>query len=174
MKKTLTLALLSILALTSCSNEDKAKATVKTYLSKTMHDFKSYEPVEFGKLDSALSIFELTPYYTERYQAVMKILARNKALDEEYERLAISRNSYDPELVKNVAIRGSLVDSGKKIVADLEIKKKGFKQTFAGYALPHTYRGKNAHGAVVINTDTFYLDKDLKSVERVNNIKWKN
>lgn len=63
MKKLLTLLLITISGfafITGCqkSNENKAKELIKKHLSTTMNDFKSYEPVEFSKLDSAMTEFD--------------------------------------------------------------------------------------------------------------------
>ena len=49
------------LILFSCSNKNKAKKAIKEDLKLIMHDFKSYEPVQFGKLEVAMSRWEDSP-----------------------------------------------------------------------------------------------------------------
>lgn len=62
MKKTaiLVVTIVVVTILNACKNtpEDKAKALIKDYLSKNMNDFKSYEAVEFGSLDSLNTEFD--------------------------------------------------------------------------------------------------------------------
>ena len=57
MKKLFLSLLIISSTLLSCtkSNDEKAKDLIKSDLSKKMDDFKSYEPVEFSKLDSNYS-----------------------------------------------------------------------------------------------------------------------
>jgi hypothetical protein len=62
MKKLLTLLAILTIISTSCSKEDKAKKLIKAELSKNMNDFKSYEPVEFSKIDSAFTSYEGAEY----------------------------------------------------------------------------------------------------------------
>ena len=57
-KSILTIAALSFLIISCSSPEKKAKKLIEGHLSKNMNDFKSYEPVEFSKLDSSFSTYE--------------------------------------------------------------------------------------------------------------------
>lgn len=58
MKKQKLVIMLFSLIVIGCSKEDKAKSLIKEELAKTMNDFKSYEPVEYGKLDSNITSYE--------------------------------------------------------------------------------------------------------------------
>ena len=69
MKKILSLAII-ILFLNSCtnSNEGKAKILIKEYLTTTMNDYSSYEPMEFSRLDSVYSRYYKDSTYIELRQ----------------------------------------------------------------------------------------------------------
>lgn len=52
MKKIMFLAVMAMFLLACSSNQKKAEQSVQTYLEENLNDPKSYESIEFGKLDS--------------------------------------------------------------------------------------------------------------------------
>lgn len=55
--KKLTVVLFIALVACSQSKEEKAKSLIKENMKTSMNDFKSYEAVEFGKLDSTYTSY---------------------------------------------------------------------------------------------------------------------
>ncbi|MES1221633.1 MAG: hypothetical protein ABUT20_39400 [Bacteroidota bacterium] len=96
MKKIL---LFFILLLFACSqtNEQKSAIAIKKFLQNVLNDPSSYEPVDFGKLDS---LFLRDPSNNQKF--------------------------------------------------------------FSGYSVVHSYRAKNAFGALVLSVDTFWIEKNYK------------
>ena len=99
MKKKRLLFIIAIcFLLTACSKEDKAKKAIKNHLAKTMHDFDSYEPVEYGTLDSTVSTVELSPDYQQKATVVALMLDSaekvNKRRETVYETNQLSALKY--------------------------------------------------------------------------------
>jgi hypothetical protein len=147
-----------LIVLFSCSQspEERAKKGIKEYMSKTMHDFKSYEPVEFGKLDSSFTNF----YQTEEYNRLDSL---NKFYQSSYEYFLLSaKNTPNLELKKFQHKAATEYRDSSKVISDLIAQKdKEFKGVFNGYTIEHKFRGKNAMGASIINSDLFVLDKNF-------------
>jgi hypothetical protein len=147
------------LASCSKSKEDIAKSLIKENLKTTLNDFNSYEPVEFGKLDTSFSKLDL-------FNEEMELKKLNDKVDE------IALNKYDLDrTIKDIqADKESLIliqkanDSISKLI---ENKKKNFKPQLAGFKMKHTLRAKNALGATILQTYTFYFSEDLTKVYNV-------
>lgn len=62
--------LASVVLLLGClkSPEDKAKGLIKEYINKYANDPESYEPIEFGDLDTLASIGIVSPEFIELYE----------------------------------------------------------------------------------------------------------
>ena len=125
--------ILLLLFCIGCKNkDDKVKELIKQELSKTMNDFKSYEPVEFGKLDSTFTAYDRATFSlvdTIAAESIEKQLKIEKEFNEEQDR-----------------------------------KEKAFKKEFTGYAMTHTFRGKNSFGAMVLSKYRFFFNKELTKV----------
>lgn len=165
MKKLILLLLPLAVACKSKTPEEKMKDSIKAYLSKSMHDFKSYEPVDFKKTDSVYTSY-LT---TERGQALLDSLKLyNKTWEEILERAKEYRYSSPTtalSILKGGRICEAKIDSVTKI---MDSEKASFIKKFDGYKMLHTFRGKNMNGATIIKTERFYFDTTFavtKSVE---------
>lgn len=62
MKKVFIILLIVQISYGCSTKEDKAKKIIKKDLSTTMNDFTSYEPIEFGKLDSMITKYDETEF----------------------------------------------------------------------------------------------------------------
>lgn len=181
MKKSILTLLIAFTVLVSCSNEDKAKKAIKKHLSETMHDFKSYEPVKYGSLDSTYS-----KYYNENsyktlsktldifLDSVTRIHEKTRDLMSENEISALryydwyQGSKYDvqekSDIKKFRMISRKLLDSIDVIMVSLKKDSTEFKPKFNGFKISHSFRGKNSSGATVINSNDFYMNKQLDSV----------
>jgi len=120
-----------ILLLAACSKEDKAKKLIKESLSKTMNDYKSYEPVEYGRLDSNFTFYKGWDYSNINgldYQEINKRFAQDS------------------------------------------IAKSKFVPQFNGFVMTHSFRGKNALGALILNTYRFEFNKAIDSITSAVNV----
>jgi hypothetical protein len=167
-----TIALLSMLLCSGCSKESKAKSAIKNYLFKVMYDYNSYQPVEYGKLDSTFSNYNSTTefknYDSLREQMEDTIISMSKT---------DSMMAVDPSSLSSVEIDNAvkkiradtviiarLIDSVKKTNTIIDKKRKEYKPSFSGYSIFHSYRGKNANGAYVLAREVFFLNKSLDTV----------
>ena len=125
------LLIIICIGLIGCSKENKAKSLIKESLSKSMNDYKSYEPVEYSKLDSSFSYYPGWDY-----------------------------SGYDTMSISSITHR----------IAIDSIQASRFIPKFNGYIMNHTFRGKNALGALVLNSYRFNFNKSVDSITRVTNI----
>jgi hypothetical protein len=163
--KVLLICILGI-AFIGCStltNEGEAKKLIKNHLFETLHDFKSYESIKFGKLDSAFSRANQQPEYI-RGKAVFDSL--NTAADEY---LSTAKIYAGLSFVTNKAARAakeatkvvSLMDSLAKVQTALLYS---FKPQFIGWKMEHSFRANNLSGNMSIHHEIFYFDKKLAVV----------
>lgn len=135
----------------SCqSKEDKAKELVKDDLYKTLHDFNSYEPVEWT---------ELTPTYdaskeseerkdTLLYYGMRRILLENFTSGDGILKEEKYTGEYKEKLKRYKAIEDS-------IHALMPID---------GYTINHTYRANTLGGNKRISTVRYDFDSELTKV----------
>jgi hypothetical protein len=135
----------AVFALMACSQktpQQKAEAAVKQYLQKNMDDPSSYEPVEFGKLDSAYSTLEDDSAY----------IAMNAEIAGIY-----------PETIADINKKTALQNNLTKYISS-------YKNKWTGYTITHKARAKNKLGALVMENLKFTLDKNfnVKKTEEIN------
>lgn len=146
------LSLVLIICLLSCntSNEDKTKALVKEYLSKNLNDPKSYEEVSWGKIDSSFITFE------ERYRIELHTLEK------------LSTDAISELRNGDISIGNENKKSYDSLNLVIENLKKQYKPTFNSLMIRHDYRAKNAFGAVVLQSKTFYISDDFSKIISMN------
>lgn len=164
MKKLLLLLLPLAVACKTKTKDEMMKDSIKAYLSKSMHDFKSYEPVDYKKTDSVYTSY-LT---TERGSALLDSLKLYNKLWEEIIDEAKEYTYTSPttglRLLKQGRVYQAKIDSVNKI---MDSEKAAFVKKFDGYKMLHTFRGKNMNGATIIKTERFYFDTTYKVTEAV-------
>jgi hypothetical protein len=138
-----------------------------------MNDFNSYEPVEFGKLDSNFFFWNQTDKY----------LADSAAFEIENSYETIRTQSKD-----QVDLEIQNADKGDVEVVRIIQKARAQNQRrfdsllsllrndtlipakFIGYKMFHSLRGKNSFGAKVLEQKMFYFDSSLKILKTLD---WK-
>lgn len=165
MKKLIVILLPIAVACHTKTLDEKLQDGIRVHLSKTMHDFKSYEPVEFEKPDSAYTNFA----ESERGKALFDSTDRYNKKQEDYLERARRYTYTSPgvalSIINEGKIYGAKADSLLKLI---DKEKDSFKKKFSGYKMQHTFRGKNMNGATIIKTERFYFDSAYnvtKSVE---------
>ena len=160
----LTFLLLLAISIISCtlSPEEKAKKTIKDYMFKTLNDFESYEPVEYGNIDSLFSDYTMDETYingTKTYKrsleikdSLNKIFDRNKIYDisptKEELNLFLTINWFTNITYPNV------IDS----------LKRNYQSHFIGMGLIHKFRAKTNSGDIRLCSWQFILSPNFEEV----------
>lgn len=159
------LFLLPFLFTLSCKQEsmtDKAKKEIKLHLSKTMHDFKSYEPVEFSTLDTLYSS------YTEsnNYKIDMLSFDEYTTLSRHYTEYVklYTKYYYSDSVKKYNGLAKETLAKADSVNQKMIKERKGFNPQFIGYTLLHSFRGKNMNGAMILKREKFQFDSTMKFV----------
>jgi hypothetical protein len=156
--------LFAVCALLGCkakTREDILKEKIKAHLSKTMHDFKSYEPVQYGSIDSLFSTYDKT----ERYAELKSMFFEYKSLTDESLKEAntylYANRTTGKYYSDKATILAHKLDSLSKLI---KIEWNEFKPQFIGYNILHSFRGKNMNGATILTTEYFILDSALNVI----------
>jgi hypothetical protein len=155
----LTLALL----LVSCSNpESKAKKAIKEELKLTLHNYKSYEPVQFGKLEVASSKFDDIPevkLYLDRSEAFLSKAQENSNTADIYDN-EYSRTQY----WRYMNLSRALLDSARSILNKVDSIKLHFVSKTIGWQMTHTFRANSLGGNLGIHNYLFTMNPELSKV----------
>jgi hypothetical protein len=155
--------LIPLIFLTACHSKTRtetAQDLVKHYLDSTLNDPKSYEPLEFSKLDSLYLRYHDSPEYAA-------LLTKKTDFDSK-------KDSMVNVLIKDIdhfseKKEDAFKKSADSIQAIIEKNETTYKGPFNGYAIIHNYRGKNALGGVVKTSMLFTFDKNLTKVTEASN-----
>jgi len=152
-----------LLLLVSCSSpESKAKKAIKEELRLTLHNFKSYEPVQFGKLEVASSKFDDVPEVKLYLDMSDAFLTKSK----EY---SIKADIYDSEYSRDEywkyeKVSMSLLDSAKVYLDKVESIKLHFVSKPIGWQMTHTFRANSLGGNLGIHNYIFTINQELTKV----------
>lgn len=138
---------IGIFLMHGCSSETKTQRAIKEYLSRNLDDFDSYEPIEFGSVDSV---------FNNRYEnmpdseSVLRDSIMAQKLVNDYTNNPDSLNKYT--LILNEATQ------------KLKEGTKDYKRTLIGLEQFHKFRAKNKLGGTAIHIGLFTLDTKLEKV----------
>ena len=172
--KKLLFALCLICAVTaSCSKslENEAKDLIKDDLYKSLHDYDSYKPVEFSKLDSTFTDISSIKGYDKTSEKLEKIKAQMKKLEHSIE--------FDADWSRKVGYTSDV--NRQKMLADFEEYKElsseadklrvklikaldEFTPKFIGYSMIHKYRAKNKAGNTALGVTKYTFDKEITKI----------
>lgn len=135
----------------SCqSKEDKAKELVKDDLYKTLHDFSSYEPVEWT---------ELKPTYNASKEPKER---RDTLLYYGMKRMMLESFSGGDGMLKEESYAGEYEQKRKRYKA-IEDSIQAL-MPIKGYTINHTYRANTLEGNKRISTMKYEFDADLTKI----------
>jgi hypothetical protein len=172
---------LMVMGWSSCvSHEDKAKKAIKTHLSKSMHDFDSYSPVEYGKIDSFYSQYDNQATYLDLKSRLktkkdsmllidkvgrdlMAEMRINRLRFESYGASQLYRDQ-SSDLQKMVASMNQLSVEVKVLTDSLTDFINNFHPSHVGWGMSHSFRGKNANGATVLTSKYYVLNMNRDTV----------
>jgi hypothetical protein len=161
--KASTFILTLVLLLVSCSSpESKAKKAIKESLRLTLNDFKSYEPVQFGKLEVASSKYTDVPELN-----LYKIKADSyiKSTKEEIDKAEIYNSDYTRyKSVSYAKVAEKFLDTAKIYIHKQDSIRLHFVSEPIGWQITHTFRAKNQLGGLAIHTYLFTLNQELTKV----------
>ena len=163
--------LLLTLAVISCSpsKEDLAKKKIEAHLFTKMNDAKSYEFVSidslqsYSKFDSLVKEIE----FLEKMVISMKEVVES---DKSFIKTISSINN-DSDLIEDTQ---NFMDSTNKHINEslskiehskVELKNESLKKEIIEYRTNINFRGKNALGALMLNSAYVRLDKDMKVID---------
>lgn len=164
--KNIILLLFLTLFISCTSKEDKAKETIDKYLYYTLHDYKSYEPVSWSKLDSLYSDYTMDDSYIDLEAIRYMYDTDGKECKER-----LNKVNYDLEYRNSKQFIEDLLMAivsefykEKVYLKKLDSIKVNFNPQFIGYKITHTYRAKNLNGAYKLSEETFFLDKSIEHI----------
>jgi hypothetical protein len=166
-----------IICFYSCSKEYKAKRLINKELNMTLNDRKSYEPVQFGGLDSLFSSYKNDINYINNEKLNVYL---NGMLEEATKRHKSKK--YDPDYTKaggewrtDVTFIVACVFYNSQMYKQIKDSiEANFKPQFVGYKMSHKFRAKNMYGASVLNEKEYFFDKTISSIitlPTIDNIK---
>lgn len=165
MKKPVLIVACLLFMIVSCkqSPEEKAKALIKEELRTTLHDYKSYEPVNYGILDSSFSSPADLVEYREAKAAMSDNLEKLKEFNSDLEIYGRSwvasgefANKKEQYKLLNIEF-----DKAKKTVDSI---LKGFVPRFSSWKMKHSYRAKSLVGNLGIHHYDYYFDSSLTKI----------
>jgi hypothetical protein len=149
--------------LCSClSLEDKAKKTIKENLKLTLDDYKSYEPVQYGKLEYAMSIWADAPEVTNLLKKETYYITKCQEYKAKYE--LYSFDVLGKDFSKYFELSGVYLDSADLIDEKIKTFETGFVPQRIGWQMTHTFRAKNKDGNFALNKYLFIFDKNMTRV----------
>ena len=134
-----------VLILFSCSKptkEELAHTAIKEYIKGKMNDPSSYQSVSFGKLDTVF-----TPFISHIKTDLPFVL-----------------DTFRTDSREGIALQNSRQSSRDSLTKLLETERKNFKPRMEFFTMEHSFRGKNALGALILNNIQFQFDTTMKVV----------
>ena len=128
--------------------EDIARSKVKEYILTNTRNPKTYEPIEWGTLDS---MFTTSNHKIDSLEKVVEIC--NITIDMYFK-------------MSHLTGVTNWMNSLKKTNAQLREAKQSFIPEYIGWRLRHKYRAANEFGVLDIYEQTFTLDIDMLEVEQ--------
>jgi hypothetical protein len=154
-----------VILLFSCSSpENKVKKAIKEELRLTLHDFKSYEPVQFGKIETASSSWEYSPEVAICYGKEEKFLSLCKEYGDKADFYDYDHSS--ETYLKYYKLYNDYMDSIRLSNDKIDSIKLHFVPEVIGWQMIHSFRAKNLAGNLGMHQYQFVFDKDITHVIR--------
>ena len=160
MKKILIITLIAFVI--GCKNEPTrqqlVEQSIKTYILENIDNPDKYEPISFDPIDTLYTSYYDDFTYRE-YESAKDNFERNKNFYEQYKGDKFMGTFYRKEMLESEKEYKSLEAAADSI-------KKNFMPEIDYIICRHTYRAENKFGAIVKETELFYLDPDNLIVKR--------
>ncbi|MFR2068898.1 MAG: hypothetical protein ACLS4S_01385 [Bacteroides nordii] len=160
----ITFLLLLAISIISCtlSPEEKAKKTIKDYMFKTLNDFESYNPVEYGNIDSLFSDYTMDQVYIEGTKIYKRSLEIKDSLNKIFDRNKI----YDISPTENELNLFLTINWFTNITYPnvIDSLKRNYQSHFIGMGLIHKFRAKTNSGGIRLCSWQFILSPNFEEV----------
>lgn len=169
-----TLLLLLAISITSCTlhPEEKAKKTIKDYMFKTLNDFESYEPVEYGNIDSLFSDYTMDETYISSTKMYKRYLEIKDSLNEIFDRNK-KNEIYPTKEEINLFITSNWFTSVTYYNV-IDSLKKNYHSHFIGMGLIHKFRAKDSSESTRLCSWQFILSPNFEEVLSTINLEKKS
>ena len=164
------IGIIFIILLMACqSPADKAHKLIKEELFKNLHDFSSYEPVEFGKLDSVYTTIaftdahELLKWGNVLADSAQKLIKAAQVFEK-------SRKEYpfcDSMYLITSRLADSLLTIARENIEHSDSISRNFKPQFCGFRMSHRFRAKNAQGNILLSENEYFFDKKITMILKI-------
>jgi hypothetical protein len=154
-----TLALFTVIACNQKAKEDEAKSAITKYLSTAMNDFSSYQPVEFGKMDTLHQQFDESELGKKMNSDMDSLKTQRNKLKDEADQVKYDEPARAIPLLQEAT---RLTKEEGKILDSYIDSAGSYRGPIKGYGMLHSFRGKNAMGAFVMNRWYFTMDTAFK------------
>lgn len=173
--------LILVVAFVSCSKEEKAKKLVIEHYRLSLHDFSSFEPVQWFSLDTLMS----TPYlsdslYRAKYDEAELLLIDYQETAEDLKSIVDEIEIYTGLSSFSYKIRNlreearALMKKANKEEEQIDILKalfdsieRNFIPEYIGHKLSLKYRAKTLGGNYKLSSNTFFFDKKITQITEV-------
>lgn len=167
-KHTLTILLLSLLA--SCqSKEDKAKATIKTYINEHTTLYKDYQPVSYGTLDSDMYVNQYPEERAKLQHLADSLQAEADAVKNHVQKPNEYSLEVDTAYERAMEKSDAILAYKNKLFQDLISKIEHTRPVFIGYKLQHTFKTIDNKNTGLTRSEIFHLNPTLDSVADIEN-----
>lgn len=155
-----------VVAFSGCkqSPQERAEYIVRKQLEVSLHDFDSYENVQFGTLDSTFSQVEDFKEYQTSFSLAKEL--NEKGIEKIEDAKRYSEFGLYQEQGRYAREGKQLLDSAMYHIKKCEELDSLFTPEFIGWQITHSFRANNASGNKIIVHRTFYFDKDLTRIVR--------
>lgn len=148
-----------LLLITSCSNQQKAERSVKSYLMEHLDDPKSYESVSFREFDQ----FKLNQLYAYIKDSIVLEGTKNRILELKHEIDSLSKINVDTTTA--AFEKDSETDESKMYQLNIDRLKVEYKN--AKFIILHKYRAKNKNGGLELKEYQFILDENFEVLDKI-------
>ncbi|GAD04515.1 hypothetical protein HQ45_06790 [Porphyromonas crevioricanis] len=153
-----------VVAFSGCKKtpQKQAELLVKKRLEVSLHDFSSYESVQFGTLDSTFSQVKDLEEFQTSLSLAEKL--KEKGFEKGEDAKLYSKFGLYQEQARYATEAMLLLDSAMFHIRRCEELDSLFTPEFIGWQITHSFRAKNASGNKIIAHRIFYFDKDLTRI----------
>lgn len=165
MKKALFLMIV-LGALIGCSSPEKsAQKLIVKHLKETLNDWKSYESVSFGVLDSAYTSVLENDHFIVAHHRCDSLL---KSAKEYTEKMISASNQWEIVSYKNrVESDLSMAKNYSNLAHHIDSM---FVPEFKGWEMIHAYRANNSLGAKIIVKEKYIFDPEITKIIKTEKV----
>ena len=163
--KRFSLFLMLALLLSSCSSlEDKAKRIISKDLKLTLDDYESYEPVTYGKLEYAMSVWADAPEVTHLLKKETYYVKKCQEYQKLYQLYDFDVTGKDFQMYFDLS--GVYLDSAEYIDKQIQEFEAGFIPERIGWQMSHSFRARTADGNMKIHRNLYIFDNNISRITR--------